>query len=330
MIVADGIGPSEMNEPTLNLVITRREQQADDVVVLDLAAPDGHALQPFEPGAHVDIILAPGLVRQYSLCGSPTDRSRYRLGILLAPDSRGGSAEIHKVFRVGEQVRVSPPRNLFPLAADAMRSILVGGGIGITPLLAMAYHLDQTGQGFALHYCARERRKAAFLDELGATSFSHLSHLHFDDGPAEQRFDPKRDLTPVRPGTHIYICGPAGFMDWVIAAARELGYAEAQIHREYFSAEVDSEGDAFEVVLERSKRTVTVPSGVTIVQALADAGVAVEVSCEQGICGTCLCQVIEGTPDHRDGYLTAEERAENDQMLLCCSRAKTPRLVLDL
>jgi len=319
-----------MTEPTMSLVIVSREQQADGVVVLDLVAPDGRTLQPFEPGAHVDVVLGPGLVRQYSLCGSPADRSRYRLGILLAPDSRGGSAEIHRGFRVGEQIRISPPRNLFPLAPDASRSILIGGGIGITPLLAMAYHLHGGGQDFALHYCARERGRAAFLGELEAASFRDLTRLHFDDGVAEQRFDPKRDLPPVLSGTHLYVCGPTGFMDWVIAAARELGYPDTQIHREYFNAEIDREGDAFEVVLRRSERTVSVPSGVTIVKALTEAGIAVEVSCEQGICGTCLCQVLEGTPDHRDGYLTEEERAANDQMLLCCSRAKTPQLVLDL
>jgi len=319
-----------MSEPTLNLVIARREQQADGVVVLDLVSPDGQPLAPFEPGAHVDVHLGPGLVRQYSLCGAPSDRSRYRLGVLLAPESRGGSAGIHSRFHVGEQVRIGPPTNLFPLAAEATRSILVGGGIGITPLLAMAYHLDAAGQPFALHYCARDRRKAAFLDELETASLRASTTLHFDDGDAAQKFDPTRDLTPVLPGTHLYVCGPSGFMDWVIEAARALGYPERQIHREYFGAEINNAGDAFEVVLERSQRSVAVPPGVSIVQALAQAGITVEVSCEQGICGTCLCQVLDGVPDHRDGYLTEDERAANDQMLLCCSRAKTPRLVLDL
>ena len=319
-----------MSDPTINLVIARRDHQADGIVVLDLVAPDGHALAPFEPGAHVDVHLGPGLVRQYSLCGAPSDRTRYRLGILLAPESRGGSREIHNGFRVGQQIRIGPPTNLFPLAPEARRSILVGGGIGITPLLAMAYHLDSTGQSFALHYCARDRHKAAFLDELETPSLRASTLLHFDDGDSAQRFDPTRDLLPVEPGTHIYICGPTGFMDWVIAAATELGYPDAQIHREYFGAEIDSAGDAFEVVLDRTKRTIAVPSGMTIVQALQDAGITVEVSCEQGICGTCLCQVLDGVPDHRDGYLTEEERVTNDQMLLCCSRAKTPRLVLDL
>lgn len=327
---ADPRPVKEMNEPTLSLLIASREHQADGVVVLELVAPDGHTLAPFEPGAHVDVHLGPGLVRQYSLCGSPADRSRYRLGILLQPDSRGGSAEIGKGFRVGDTMRIGPPRNLFPLAANATRSLLIGGGIGITPLLAMAYHLGAQGQPFALHYCARERRKAAFLQELEAPALRGCTFLHFDDGDDAQRFDPKRDMAPVDAGTHVYVCGPTGFMDWVIGAARELGYADAQIHREYFSAEVDRAGDAFEVVLNRSKRIIAVPSGVTIVQALAEAGIDVEVSCEQGICGTCLQSVLEGVPDHRDGYLTEEERAANDQILLCCSRAKTPRLVLDL
>ncbi len=319
-----------MTEPTLDVVVTRREQQADGIIVLDLVPANGGTLPPFEPGAHVDVHAEPGLVRQYSLCGSPADLSRYRLGVLLADDSRGGSAAIHRAFATGTHVRIGQPRNLFPLAGDATQSILIGGGIGITPLLAMAHHLDDSGKPFALHYCARTPAKAAFLEEIRDAAFGARTQLHFDDGEAAQRFTPARDLPKPAAGIHLYVCGPRGFMDWVSGEARALGYDEAHIHREDFNAEVDSSGDAFEVVLAKSNKTIAVPSGTTIVEALEKAGVRVDVSCEQGICGTCLCMVLGGVPDHRDSYLTEEEREANDQMMLCCSRSKTPQLVLDI
>ncbi|HEY0202693.1 MAG TPA: PDR/VanB family oxidoreductase [Acetobacteraceae bacterium] len=317
-------------DPHLDLVVARREQQAHGVVVLDLAAADGAILPPFDAGAHVDVLVAPGLVRPYSLCGDPADRSRYRLGVLLEAASRGGSAAVHGGFGVGDRVRTGLPRNRFPLAPTAAASVLIGGGIGITPLLAMAHHLHRAGQDFMLHYCARDRGRAAFLAEMGQAPFKDRVRLHFDDGPLAQRLDRDHDLPPPAPGTHLYVCGPAGFMEWVIAGARQRSHAEAQIHSEAFTAAVDEAGDGFEVVLSKSGRTVAVPAGATIVQALAGVGVRVDVSCEQGVCGTCLCDVVEGVPDHRDTYLTDEEKAANDQMTLCCSRAKTPRLVLAL
>ncbi|MCQ4159888.1 PDR/VanB family oxidoreductase [Roseomonas sp. GC11] len=319
-----------MTEQTLNVLIARREEQAEGIVVLDLVAPDGTPLPAFEAGAHLDVHVGPGLVRQYSLCGSPADTARYRLGILLDPASRGGSAAIHRAFHAGRQVTVSRPRNNFPLSAGAAHSVLIGGGIGVTPILAMAHHLERAGQSFSVHYCARERGKAAFLKELAEAPYHARVHLHFDDEAEAQRFIPARDLPEPAPGTHLYVCGPAGFMDWVIAEAGKAGHAATNIHREYFKAEADMAGGAFEVVLSASGRTVPVPAGSSIVQALAGAGVKIALSCEQGVCGTCLCTVLEGIPDHRDVYLTEEEKAANDQILLCCSRAKTPRLVLDL
>ncbi|MCK8785950.1 PDR/VanB family oxidoreductase [Roseomonas sp. NAR14] len=317
-----------MGDELLEVVIARREEQAAGIVVLDLVPAAGGALPGFEAGAHVDVHVGPGLVRQYSLCGSPADASRYRLGILLDPASRGGSAAIHAGFRAGERLRIGRPRNLFPLADGATRSVLVGGGIGITPMLAMAHALDRAGAEFELHYCARERGRAAFLDELAAAPFQGRTRLHLSAETG--RLVPERDLPPPAPGIHLYVCGPAGFMEEVIAGARRLGYPEPQLHREYFQTEVDTSGDAFEVELAQSGRTVAVAAGQSIVAALAGAGVAVEVSCEQGICGTCLCNVLEGEPDHRDEYLTEEEKAAGDQILLCCSRARSKRLVLDL
>ncbi len=319
-----------MSDQSLEVEIVARHEQADGIVVLELEQVGGAPLPPFEPGSHVDVTIAPGLVRQYSLCGDPARTDRYRLGILLDPASRGGSAAIHARFHNGERIRISAPRNNFPLAQEAAASILIGGGIGVTPLLAMAHHLDVASRAFTFHYSARSRSKAAFLEELAEAPYSFSVRLHFDDGPAGQHLDPRRDLPPPEAGAHLYVCGPTGFMDWVIESARARGYSEDRVHREYFGAAVDTSGDAFEVVLAKTGRSVPVAAGQSIVQALKAVGVHVEVSCEQGVCGTCLCDVLEGVPDHRDSYLTDEEKAGNDQILLCCSRARTPLLVLDL
>jgi ferredoxin-NADP reductase len=323
-------GDRVTREPRLDLMIARRDEQAPGIVVLDLVDPDGGALPSFEAGAHVDVEISPGLVRQYSLCGNPADRRVYRLGVLLDPTSRGGSAAIHARFHESSRIKISPPLNLFPLAKDVRHSVLIGGGIGITPLMAMAHQLHGAGREFTLHYCARARDKAAFLTELSEAGFRDRVRLHFDDGVPLQRFDPARDISQPADDVHLYVCGPDGFMAWIIAEAQRLGYREPHIHREYFKTTVDRSGEAFDVVLSRSNRRVTVGAESTIVAALADAGVKVTTSCEEGICGTCLCTVLSGVPDHRDVYLTDEEKAANDQMLLCCSRSKTPQLVLDL
>ena len=319
-----------MSDQLLQVEIVGRREDADGIIVLELVPTEGAALPAFEPGAHVDVHIGPDLVRQYSLCGEPSRTDRYRLGILRDPASRGGSAAIHERFHVGERIRISHPCNNFPLAKGAAAAVLLGGGIGITPLLAMAHHLHAYGLPFTLHYCARSREKAGFLRELVSASYARSVHLHFDDEDPAQRLDPLRDFPAPATGAHLYVCGPTGFMEWVIASAGKLGFPDNRVHKEYFGAEVDTSGDAFEVLLSRSGQTVPVAAGQSIVAALKTVGVRVEVSCEQGVCGTCLCDVLEGTPDHRDSYLTDEEKAGNDQMMLCCSRARTPQLVLDL
>lgn len=319
-----------MSEQLLKVVVRKREEQGDGVVVLDLSDPTGNALPAFAAGAHVDIHVKPGLVRQYSLCGDPANPSVYRLGVLKDPASRGGSLAVHEHLQEGQEVEISVPRNLFPLAADAKRSILIGGGIGVTPMIAMAYALSATASEFELHYCGRGRSRSAFLDELENASFSSNVSTHFDDEAAEQKLDLPAVLGTAQAGVHVYVCGPGGFMDWVIAEAVKAGYADDHIHREYFQVEVDATGAGFEVVASRSGKTVQVAEGQTIVDALASVGIKIEISCEQGVCGTCLCDVLEGEPDHRDVYLTDDEKSANDQILVCCSRAKSKKLVLDI
>lgn len=315
---------------TIRVKVARHQEQGQGVLVLDLSAFDGSALPAFTAGAHVDLHLADGLVRQYSLAGNPDERSYYRLGILKDPNSRGGSIAAHAQLRAGAEVSISAPRNHFPLDMDAPHSILLGGGIGITPMIAMAYQLHKAGKSFELHYCARSRASAAFIDELGASAFADHVHLHFDDEADAQRLNLPSVLTGADKGSHLYVCGPAGFMDSVIAEAEGLGIAAANIHREYFQVQTDTGGQSFEVVAQKSGQRVQVAEGQSIIDALAGVGIAIPKSCEQGICGTCLCDVIAGTPDHRDVYLTDEEKADNDQILLCCSRSKSATLVLDI
>jgi ferredoxin-NADP reductase len=322
-----------MTSETLNVVVKRRELQGDSIVVLELVNPTGAPLPAFDAGAHIDLHLDSGLIRQYSLCGNPSRLDSYRLGVLRDPASRGGSTAVHDQLREGNRLTISAPRNHFPLYAAAQHSILVGGGIGITPMLAMACDLYARGASFELHYCARSRAHCAFLGELAAAPWVDRVHLHMDDEGEAQRFEPATALLAAPANAHLYVCGPAGFMEWVMSSARTGGLAETQIHREYFSAPAtpgETADAAFEVVAQRSGKTFTVEAGQTLVQALIQVGIAVNVSCEQGVCGTCLCDVLEGEPDHRDVYLTAAERAANDQMLVCCSRARSARLVLDL
>ncbi|MDZ5602489.1 PDR/VanB family oxidoreductase [Pseudomonas sp. RP23018S] len=319
-----------MSDALLDVVVRTCEVQGGEVLVLELAAAHGQALPRFAAGAHVDLHVAPGVVRQYSLCGDPARANVYRLGVLKDAQSRGGSSAVHAQLQQGATTRISAPRNLFPLVTDAQRSLLIGGGIGITPLIAMAHALYAQGQAFELHYRGRSRSRCAFVEELLAAPFAGHVFTHFSDEGAEQQLNLAQVLGPPAAGTHLYTCGPAGFMDWVIEGARQQGYDAAHIHYEYFQAEVDNSGQGFEVQAVRSGKTVQVLPGQSLLHALRAEGIAVEVSCEQGVCGTCLCDVIEGEPEHRDHYLTDEEKQSNEQIVVCCSRARSARLVLDI
>jgi vanillate O-demethylase ferredoxin subunit len=304
---------------------------AEGIRMLEFVDPAGRPLPAFSAGAHIDVHLADGLIRQYSLCNSPSTRSLYRLGVLLAPTSRGGSAAIHGLTE-GTLVSISEPRNHFPLHTGASRSVLLAGGIGITPLLSMAEQLTENGQSFELHYFTRTRAKAAFLDRLESPALKPNVSLHVDDdvsGP----FDMAGALRRIcRDGVHVYVCGPAGFIAAMLDAAKDAGFAETQLHREYFAPVGTDpvESAAFSIRLARSGRSVEVGANETVVYALTRAGITVPVSCEQGVCGTCVTRVLSGVPLHRDACLTDAEHARNDQFTPCCSRATTPVLVLDL
>lgn len=313
---------------TLKVRVSERELQGRDVVVLSLESIDGGELPSFTPGAHISLHLGEGLTRQYSLCGSPLNRHQYRLGILKDPTSRGGSVAAH-ALQPDDEITISEPRNLFELELNAEHTLLFGGGIGVTPMLAMADELNRAGKSFELHYCGRSRDRLAFLAELDSCSWAERVRVHVDDGGDEQRLNLNTLLPGYSAVGQVYVCGPEGFMDWVIASAQEAGYPDKKIHKEYFSREAEVGGRAFEVEVPELDLSVIVSEDESIVAALAKAGIKVKVSCEQGICGTCLANVSCGIPEHRDEYLTEEERLDNDQILLCCSRAKSDRLVIE-
>ena len=321
-----------MNVDQLHVRVAHKWTEAQDICAFELVNADGGALPAFSAGSHIDVHLPNGLTRQYSLCNDPTEMHRYQLGVLRDAASRGGSNAMHELVQAGDVLPISGPKNHFPLAHEAGRSLLLAGGIGVTPILCMAERLAITGANFEMHYCTRSRERTAFAERIAASAFAQHVQFHFDDGEAAQKLDIAALLATPVAGTHLYVCGPKGFMDAVLGTARARGWPEPQIHYEFFAADpVQHDADAsFEVRLASSGRIVVVPKDRTVVQALAEAGVEVATSCEQGVCGTCLTRVLEGVPDHRDLYLTPEEQAANDQFTPCCSRAKTPRLVLDL
>jgi vanillate O-demethylase ferredoxin subunit len=316
---------------TRPVTVTRKVVEALDICSFEMVDAAGAALPRFSAGSHVDVHLPNGLVRQYSLCNDPAETHRYLIAVLRDPASRGGSSAMHALVE-GQQIRISDPRNHFELAAHAPHTLLVGGGIGVTPTLCMAERLADMGASFEMHYCTRTRDRMAFVDRIAETAFAGRVHLHHDAGPVEQKFDAAAVIARAMPGTHLYVCGPTGFMDWVLSTARAAAWSEERLHREYFSAAPgDTSADgAFEVQLASSGRVIHVAAQQTVVAALAAQGVEIPTSCEQGVCGTCLTRVLDGEPLHRDMYLTPQEQARGDQFTPCCSRSRSARLVLDI
>ena len=317
---------------TITVRVARKSAEALDICSLELVSPDGAPLPAFSAGSHIDVHLPNGLTRQYSLCNDPAEGHRYLIGVLKDPTSRGGSLAVHESVHEGDMLSISAPKNHFALAHEVQESLLLAGGIGITPILCMAERLSVTGAQFELHYAARSRERMAFQGRIARSSFADRAAFHFDDGDDRQKMNLDALLAAPHGGKHLYVCGPKGFMDAVLAKARAGGWAESQLHYEFFSAEVvkSASDGSFEVKLASSGKRIRVGKDQTVVQALAAAGVLVQTSCEQGVCGTCLTRVLEGEPDHRDMYLTPEEQAANEQFLPCCSRAKSACLVLDL
>ncbi|MEV6290983.1 PDR/VanB family oxidoreductase [Streptomyces sp. NPDC051896] len=292
----------------LRLLVTSRETVAEGVVQLRL---EGRDLPRWEPGAHLDLVLPSGLVRQYSLCGDPEDTSSYTVATRLVEDGRGGSREVHEQVTEGMELVVRGPRNRFPLV-EAPSYVFVAGGIGITPLLPMLRALPEHAE-WRLLYAGRDRASMPFLEEVEKLGGGQVTVV-------EGR--PDLDALEVSEGAAVYACGPEGLM-----AAVAARFPDVRLER--FAPRTSSEGDAeFEVELRRTGRTLTVPADSTVLAAVRRELPGTAYSCEQGFCGTCQQRVLEGEIDHRDELLTDEERA--DSMLICVSRARSDRLVLDM
>jgi vanillate O-demethylase ferredoxin subunit len=315
----------------ITVKVLRKTQEAIGICSYELARPDGAALPAFSAGSHVDVTVPGGLTRQYSLCNDAAEQHRYRIAVLRDPASRGGSVAMHDALKEGDTLQISEPRNHFPLV-HAQKTVLFAGGIGVTPLLCMAQRLAAIGADFTLHYCTRSADRTAFRDEIAASPFAANVKFHCDDGDAAQKLDLAKEIATPAAGTHLYVCGPTGFIDWVTKTATQQGWPVEQVHLEYFgAAPQDTTGDqAFDVKIASSGAVYRIPADQSVAHALQAHGVEILMSCEQGVCGTCITRVLEGECDHRDLYFTDEEKAKNDQFTPCCSRAKSKMLVLDI
>ncbi len=315
--------PTHVSERECDVVVRRRRAAAEGVVELTLASVDGSDLPGWTPGAHVDLILEPDLVRQYSLCSSPHDGT-YRVAVLQAPDGRGGSAAVHHLAE-GDALRIRGPRNNFPLVRSP-RYRFVAGGIGITPLVPMIEEAIASGADWQLHYGGRSRSSMAFLDELEA----HGERVHVVPQDEAGVLDLATILGTPDDQTRVYCCGPEPLLAAVEEECRS--WPPGSLHLERFAAKEvvhDREDAAFEVVLQRTGVTVTVGPEQSVFDAVRAAGVSVLGSCLEGICGTCETGVLEGEIDHRDSILDTEEQAAMDTMMICVSRCRGERLVLD-
>ncbi|MDR5836126.1 PDR/VanB family oxidoreductase [Caballeronia sp. LZ034LL] len=323
--------PHLQADARLKLHVTKREDIARNIVAFELEAADYLPLPPFEAGAHLEIDCD-GLARQYSLCGDPADPMRYRIAVQHEADGRGGSRFMCERLKTGDTLDALGPRNHFPMHAAQRSALLVSGGIGITPMLPMAWTLHASGVRFDLHDFAASPERQAFRDELAQAPWhgNVTRHLGLCD-----------DFAPIvggfEPGRHLYVCGPLAMIDAVLDTARALGWQEDHLHCERFSAPAPTvpddarQADApFDVELSSTGQRVHVAVGQSVCAALAGAGVHVPMSCEQGVCGSCITGVLHGTPDHRDWILSAEQQASGTLFTPCCSRAKTALLVLDL
>jgi len=311
--------------------------EAEGILSYELVDPEGRELPAVEAGAHLDVKV-PGttITRRYSLCHAPWERGHYRIAVLDVPGGRGGSRAMHQNVRAGDLIEVTGPHNFFPLAPAARRNVLLAGGIGVTPILAMAEQLERDGQDWQMHYCTQTPARTAFAGHIASRFADGRVQVHHDGGVPSQGLDFEAVLKQHEPGTHVYFCGPAGFMKAVQRATEH--WPRDSVHFEYFGADpsaappagadavAGSEGG--ELMLQRSGQRIRVGADQTILQALRDAGVEVVSSCEAGVCGTCRVRYVDGDPVHNDFVLSEEDRREN--VLVCCAMIGSRPLTLDL
>jgi cytochrome P450/ferredoxin-NADP reductase len=312
--------------------VDNKRQIAEDVVCVDLVSASDDEWPRATAGSHIDVHMAPGLVRQYSLTGF-IEPGRYTIAVQKAAESRGGSRWMHQNLEVGAAIKIGAPRNCFALPEFTGTTLLVAGGIGITPLLSMAWQLHQQQRTFELHICARSQTRLPFGDEWHDWPFASVVKTYLGDissDESDHAFDVASLLVGRTGDVQIMVCGPKGFMQMVCGDVTSAGVDPSRVHLEHFGAEIDPDGEPFTIVAQQSGKTFEVPADKTALQVLREAGIVVPTSCEQGVCGSCLTTVIEGVPDHRDMVQTDAEKAGNHRVALCCSRSRSKRLVLDL
>lgn len=312
---------------SIHVVLAALRLQAQDIVSFELQAADGGDLPPFTAGSHVDVQLGPQLSRSYSLMNDPQERHRYVLAVQLDEQGRGGSRAMHEL-RVGQRLVISAPRNHFPLVEDAPCTVLVAGGIGITPLWSMAQRLQALGRSWELFYSVRTPDHAALRADIAALAPEHV-HMHYSQAAQGRRLDLDEVVRSLPPGTHFYCCGPSRMLDGFAAAVAHL--PAGVVHTEHFSNSIEpAQAGGFRIELSRRGQTLEVPAGSTILSTLLGAGIDIPYSCEEGICGSCEVKVLAGTPDHRDLVLSPDEQAKNNRLMVCCSGSRSECLTLDL
>lgn len=343
LALRDETGQAGVNDPhplrpaapagALDMRVRAIRDVADGIKEIALVAADGGALPAFDAGAHIDLHLPGGFTRSYSLVGAPGERDVYRVAVSRDRASRGGSAYVHDGLTEGARIAVGPPRNNFPLVEDAAHSVLIAGGIGVTPIRAMVRRLAELGAPWTLHFAARTRRAAAYLADIEAEARASggAVHVWFDD-EAGGPFDLEPAVRAAPEGAHIYCCGPAAMLEAFQRVTADR--PSERVHLEFFQAPEPKEGDrplgGFVVEIASTGQTVEVPEGNTILDALMMNGIDAPYSCYEGLCGTCETRVLSGIPDHRDSLLTDKARASNETVIICCSGSRTDRLVLDL
>ena len=313
--------------PVVRVALSKVEKMTADVTKYEFSSLDGQPLPEWTAGAHLDVVVAPEFLRQYSMSGDPGDRGTYQIGVLREDEGRGGSALMHRIFHEGRKVFISKPINHFELDETATRTFLMGGGIGITPMIAFAHRLHDLGADFELHYSASREDGAGYLKDLKGMAWKDKVHLHFSDKGT--RADLDQVLSGYQPGWHVYTCGPDRFMDAVMAAAERQGFPEEARHLEYFSVpeQPDHENHDFALRL-KDGRELVVPADKIATQVLAENGIHVDVKCSDGICGVCKCGLVSGEVEHRDFVLSKKQR--ETAIILCQSRAAKPGGVIEI
>lgn len=316
----------------LEVRVISTKYEAEGITVFEMANHDGTPLPPFAAGAHIDIWISDTETRSYSLCSDPLDTNSYKIGVLKEEQGQGGSIWVHDHLHQGEVVKVSAPRNLFPLSSDAEKHVLLAGGIGVTPMIAMIHELESKGASYVMHLCARSADRTPFMDFLAPRVDAGTVQIHHDGGNPKAGLNIAALLKQHDAGTHLYYCGPTGFM----AAAKDASshWPKGTVHFEFFSSPDDAADQAagldmpFQVKLSSSDEVYDVPADQSIVDVLRANGIDVDTQCEDGFCATCMTKYVSGEPEHRDSVLDEDDQKEF--VLICCARSKTPLLELDL